>query len=195
MSRLFRELLEAIVLALFVFFVIHISLQNFKVVGASMEDTLQEGQFLVVIKILYTRIDLGRLGQLIPFWEPDRPREVFALHPPERGDIIVFHPPHEPNREFVKRVVGLPGERVSIKDGQLLIAGESLPSSYSIGLSSSENQIFAPLGNDDYFVLGDNRGQSTDSRDWGPVPLDNIIGKVWVIYWPFSDIGFLGGLK
>ena len=195
MTRLTRELLEAVVLALLVFFVIHVSVQNFQVVGASMQDTLDEGQYLLVNKLTYQRIDIGRLAQLIPIWDVEEPKKVFAFHPPERGDVIVFHPPRDPDHDFVKRVIGLPGEVVEISNGQVYINGLPLDEPYAANVDPLETRRFPQVQEKEYFVMGDNRGRgsSNDSRDWGTVPLENIIGKVWVVYWPFSDFGTPSG--
>ncbi len=203
MSRFIRELLEALVLAGLVFLMINISIRNFQVQGQSMEPTLNGGEYLIVNKISYFRIDLQRLARLVPFWDVDTREERYLpfTHPPERGDVIVFHAPRRAgmDRDFVKRVIGLPGERVEIRDGKVYINDEEFSDPYLKGsdlsgdmdcvLSTGLNDCL--LGEDEYFVLGDNRDRSSDSRSWGPVPLSNVIGKVWFIYWPPSKLPFI----
>ena len=202
MSRIIRELLEAVILALLVFFVIQISVQNFRVEGHSMQPTLTGEEYLLVNKLTYFRLDMERLARLVPLWDAPEGEGKFApfSHPPERGNVIVFHAPNNPEKDFVKRVVGLPGERVRISDGKVFINGAELPEPYLDGRKRSGSMDCIPkaancrLGENEYFVMGDNRGSSNDSRDWGPVPLSSIVGKVWFIYWPFSELPFLGRL-
>jgi signal peptidase I len=186
MSSVFREFLEAILLALVVFLVIQTSIQNFKVEGSSMHPTLEGGQYLLVNKLVYFKLDEDRLSRIIPFWKVDEPEERFALHPPQRGEVIVFHFPRDPTRDFVKRVIGVPSDRVEIREGTVFINGEPLDEPYITEADSSDmGEII--LQEEEYFVLGDNRRGSNDSRNWGPVPEENILGKVWVIYWPLSN--------
>ena len=197
-SRIVRELLEATVLALVVFFVIQLSIQNFRVEGHSMTPTLETGEYLMVNKVPYLRVDMKRLARLIPFWDVDESEEQYLpfSHPPERGDVIVFRAPKKPARDFVKRVIGLPGERVEIKGGVVYINGVKLDEPYPASSDLTRSMPCIPqtaqsnctLQGDQYFVLGDNRRSSNDSRDWGPVPQENIVGKVWFIYWPLSNL-------
>jgi signal peptidase I len=126
-------------------------------------------------------------------------RFIYHFKDPERGDVIVFKTPPEAERcqfgtgggsTFVKRIVGLPGETIRGQDGFVYIDGEKLEEPYLDG--SRDRRDFAerkiPEGN--YFMMGDNRGQSCDSRDWGTVPRANIIGEVFAVYWPPRRIGF-----
>lgn len=191
MSRLIREFLEAAFLALLFFSILRVSVENFRVVGASMQETLEEGDYLLVNKLVYLRIDLQRLAQLTPFWDVEKEDVLFAFDPPQRGDVIVFRSPREPDRNFVKRVIGLPGEEVTIRNGTVYVDGRPLHEPYITNPALRETHPFTRLGDRDYFVMGDNRRGSNDSRDWGPVPLENVIGKVWLTYWPFSDLGLL----
>ena len=204
MSHIIRELLEAVALALVVFFLIQISVQNFRVEGHSMKPTLDGGEYLVVNKVPYLRLDMQRLARLVPFWDvEENERKYFPFsHPPNRGDVIVFHAPTRPKRDFVKRVVGLSGERVEIKGGAIYIDAVKLDEPYLKDSDLSGSMECTPktersnciLGEGQIFVLGDNRRSSNDSRDWGPVPLENLVGKVWFVYWPLSKLPFLGGI-
>ena len=218
MAHILRELLEAVVLALAVFFIIQVSVQNFRVEGHSMQPTLETDEFLMVNKLGYFRIDMERLARLVPFWdvEPGEHRYIPLAHPPERNDIVVFHAPIQDDKDFVKRVVGVPGDKVVIKQGTVSINGvvPKIPEMPGFGQTEvgdvellslagpgcsttwqdwqetrrSEEPQVCVLQEDQYFVLGDNRTKSSDSRDWGPVSLERIIGKVWFIYWPFSKL-------
>ena len=186
MSSLIREFVEAIVLALVVFVVIQTSVQNFKVEGSSMHPTLQGGQYLLVNKLIYLNIDQERFSRIIPFWTVDNAHNRFAVHPPERQEVIVFHFPRDTSRDFVKRVIGTPGDTLEIRKGRVIVNGLALVEPY---ITVRDDSSMAPvtLGEKEYFVLGDNRRGSNDSRNWGTVPEANILGKVWIIYWPLSN--------
>ena len=210
MSRVIRELLEAVFLALLVFFVIQLSVQNFRVEGHSMQPTLDGDEYLMVNKLSYFRVDLQRLAKLVPFWDVEDNQRAYLpfAHPPKRGDVVVFHAPTQQGKDFVKRVIGLPGERVEIKAGKVYINGDPLAEPYltqsypdlSMDCIPKLNRRSCTLQEKQYFVLGDNRRNSNDSRDWGPVSSEAIIGKVWFVYWPLSRLplpflGTLGGLR
>ena len=201
MSQIIRELSEAIVLALLVFFFIQISVQNFRVQGQSMQPTLDGDEYLMVNKLGYFRVDMQRLSRLVPFWSVETEEENYIpfAHSPGRGDVIVFHAPKDPGKDFVKRIVGLPGEKVQINAGQVYINGDLLDEPYLSGPHLTQSMECIPtleptctLLEGQYFVLGDNRGSSNDSRTWGPVAVKDIVGKVWFVYWPLSELPFVG---
>jgi signal peptidase I len=185
MTSLFREVLEAVVMAVLVFILIQTSLQNFKVEGYSMRPTLLEGQYLLVNKLVYFRLDQERLARIVPFWRVNEPEERFAIHPPHRGEVIVFHFPEDPTRDFVKRVIGVPGDRISLRNGEVFLNGSRLEEPYITSKGNSNANVVV-VEEKEYFVLGDNRRGSNDSRNWGPVPEEYILGKVWMVYWPPS---------
>ena len=190
MPRIARELTEALVLALIVFLVLQGSITNFKVDGSSMRPTVEDGQYLLVNRLVYFKIDTGRIARMIPFWNVDEPEGHFAVHPPERGEVIVFRFPGDPTKDFVKRVIGLPGEVVEIRSGTVYVDGVPLEEPY---LTKRDSSYESPLSlkEKEYYVLGDNRPNSRDSRHWGPVPQENVLGKVWLVYWPFSQVQLL----
>ena len=190
MSRVVREIAEALFLALIVFMVIQVSVRNFRVDGSSMLPTLQGGQYLLVNKLVYFKIDTSRLSRVIPFWKQDTPSSHFAIHAPKQGEVVVFRFPRDPSKDFVKRVIGLPEEEVEIRRGSVYINGSMIEEPY---LTSRDNSTFSPtrLDEGEYFVMGDNRRSSNDSRTWGAVPEANLLGKVWVVYWPFSQLQLL----
>jgi signal peptidase I len=193
MSRVVRELVEAVALAVIVFLLIQTTVRNFKVDGSSMRPTLEGGQYLLVNKVVYFQINTDRLSRILPFWKSSNPSQRFAIHPPHRGEVIVFRFPEDPSKDFVKRVIGLPGEEVEIRQGKVYINGDQLREPY---LTAADNSTRATLRLSDkqYYVLGDNRRSSNDSRIWGPVPEENVLGKVWLVYWPFSGLQLLGSL-
>ena len=194
MSRIARDLTEAVALALIVFLVIQGSVRNFRVDGSSMHPTLEGGQYLLVNKLIYFKIDTGRISRMIPFWNVDEPKGHFAIHPPRRGDVIVFRFPRDPSKDFVKRVIGLPGEEVELRAGSVYVDGVLLEEPYLTERDTSTEEPTL-VKEKEYYVLGDNRNSSRDSRNWGGVPEENVLGKVWVVYWPFSQIHLLNSMS
>ena len=188
MTAVLREILEAMALAIVVFILIQASAQNFRVEGSSMAPTLEGRQYLLVNKLVYFDFDVERFSRVIPFWNVDENETSRSFRAPRFGEIIVFRFPGEPRRDFVKRVIGLPGDRIEIVDGKLIINGLTYTEPYVNG-SFSTNLPPQTMKEGEYFVMGDNRSQSNDSRNWGPVPEKNVVGKVWLVYWPFSDLG------
>ena len=192
MSRVAREIVEAVILALIVFLVIQAGVRNFKVEGASMRPTLHGGQYLLVNKLVYFKLDTARISRLVPFWNVDHSSQRFAIRPPNRGEVIVFQYPRDVTKDFVKRVIGLPGEAVEVREGTVYINGEILDEPYLTSRDSSSSKLIQ-LGEKEYYVLGDNRRGSNDSRNWGPVAEKLLRGKVWFVYWPFSELGLVRG--
>lgn len=194
MARVGREIIEAVLLAVVVFMLLQATVRNFKVDGSSMDPTLENGQFLLVNRLVYTRIDMGRLSSIVPFWQADEDSVRYAIHPPERGEVIVFQFPDpiqsNPRKDFVKRVIGMPGETVEVKAGIPYVNGVVLDEPYLVTRDRSNGRK-VELGAGEYYVMGDNRSHSNDSRSWGAVPAENIRGKVWMIYWPAPGIQIL----
>lgn len=159
-----RELLIIILIFVVVFAAVHFSVQSFKVVGPSMQPSFHNGEFLMVNKLTY------------------------RFSSPQRGDVIIFWPPFQSDYPFIKRVIGVPGDLVEVKNGQVYINGSLLEETPDKGLCVRD--ISVRVEKDHYFVLGDNRGDSEDSTYGGwTVPRENIIGKSWLTYWPLSDWG------
>ena len=192
MTKFFVEdLLETVALALLMFLLLQVSVRNYRVELSSMEATLFPKDRLVVNKLVYAHVDSESIDKLVPFvdiW--DEQKELFPFHEPRRGEVIVFRYPQDPTRDFVKRVIGLPGETVEIHRGTVKIDGVALEEPYLVerDLSSLGPTLVPP---ESYFVIGDNRNGSSDSRHWGPVPLENIVGKVLVRYWPPYEFSFM----
>lgn len=192
MKSAVRDVLETLLLTVLIFLIVRSVVQNFKVEGRSMEPTLHNGQYLLINKATYWRLDGNLLGKLNPGAEASSDSAVPASHylfsPPERGDIIVFRYPKEPSRDFIKRVIGVPGDMVEIKNGVVYVNGKPLHEDYTADPPSYfQPAERVPEGN--YFVLGDNRNNSSDSHVWGLVPEENIIGKAWFSYWPPDSWG------
>lgn len=152
-------------MALVLYFLIDLVLGRVRVENISMEPTLKPGQFILVNKLAY------RLGEF------------------DRGDVVIFHFPRNPNEDYIKRVVGLPGETVSIHDNQVFVNNQPLDEPYIAAPPQYSGEWTVPEGQ--IFVLGDNRNQSSDSHSWGFVPSDLVIGRALVIYWPLDDLKIL----
>jgi len=175
-----REWIEAALVAAFLAFCIirPFVVQAFKIPTGSMRDTLLEGDLILVNKFIY--------GAKVPFTNFRLPK----LRAPKRGDVIVFIYPEDKKKDFIKRLVGLPGETVEIKSGTIYINNQPLLDPvfnkryyYNRGdLAKEGEKLVVP--EDSFFVLGDNSGSSKDSRYWGFVPKDNLLGMAMVIYWP-----------
>ncbi len=158
-----RQVVGSFLLTVLIFSAIRIMVQSFRVVGSSMEPSLHDGDSILADKYTYRWLRL-----------------------PRRGDLVVFENPHAPDRSSIKRVIGIPGETVEIRDGQAYINDHALDEPY-IMLPASDNwgPSIVPPGR--YFVLGDNRSYSNDSRTWGWLSEQRIIGKAWIARWPSNS--------
>lgn len=178
-----REVVETLLLAILVFLAIRASVQHYRVEGHSMDPTLADGEFLLVNSLVYSEVNLQKLADYVPFWDPGGPADRHVFHAPERGDIVVLHPRQHSERDLVKRIIGLPGETIEIVDGTVYINGRELVEPYIIGpwMGNYPRTVLQP---DYYFVMGDNRNASADSRAFGPVDEDDIVGKAMASWWP-----------
>ena len=187
------EILQTVLLTLIIFAGVRSVVQNFKVDGASMEPTLHTGEYLLISKISYLRLDGAplQLAEDVGL----APRNVDGYYPfggPQRGDIVVFRYPELPDRDFIKRIIGLPGDTVQIERGHVFVNGVMLHENY-IEAVPSYSMPAEKVPPDSFFVLGDNRPNSSDSHIWGYVPQFDMIGKAWVSYWPPSEWGLVAG--
>lgn len=168
--RLLREILEIAVITLLLFICIRGVIQNYQVQGPSMFPTLQNHEYILVDKATY----------------------IFGA--PQRGDVIVFKWPKDTSEDFVKRVIGIPGDVVHVDgNGQVTVDGTVLNEPYINDLTNlyPDQPNTWIVGPNEYFVLGDNRGDSSDSRVWGLVPRSDIIGRAEMVYWPLDEIHVL----
>jgi signal peptidase I len=179
-GRAAREVIETLLLAALIFFLVRLVVLNFRVDGESMTPNFDDGEMLLVNRNAYEHVDFN--GQ-----------EFYPFDPPQRGDVIVFNPPNGSDKPYIKRIIGLPGEEVTFSDGHVDINGKPLDEPYLEDRTrcgrADTCDVVVPPGN--VFVLGDHRNNSSDSRVFGPVPIENIVGKAWVSYWPPKDIGFM----
>jgi signal peptidase I len=160
-KRFALDILETIVLAVILYFGINALSARVRVDGFSMVPTLQDGEYVLVSRLSY------KLGE------------------PVRGDIIVFSFPADQRQDLIKRVIGLPGETISIRDRVVSVNGKPLAETYIADSPIYTGEWTVPEGN--LFVLGDNRNDSKDSHQWGLLPMENVIGKALLIYWPPPD--------
>jgi signal peptidase I len=165
-TRLVRELIETIAFTLLVFLLIRFAAQSFRVDGESMEPGLHTDEFVMVDKVTY------------------------LFHAPERGDIIVFHYPLDTSRDFIKRVIGVPGDVVSTTSTNIIVDGQTLHEPYIRVAFNFESNTWK-LGPNQFFVMGDNRDNSLDSRSWGLLAKSYIVGKVVAVYWPVTNWEFI----
>ncbi len=182
-AKVFKEYVEALIIALILaFFIRTFVVQAFKIPSGSMLDTLLIGDHLLVNKFKY--------GVRLPFTD----MTVLPLSDPKFQDIIVFEYPQDPSKDFIKRVIGLPGDTIEIRDKVVYRNGQKLDEPYvqhtdprSLpGPRDNMPEITVPVGK--YFVMGDNRDESLDSRFWGTVDRGAILGKAWVIYWSWGGM-------
>ena len=192
-GKAIREIVETILLAAVIFFGVRLLVLNFKVDGSSMQPNLQNEELLLVNRNAYGDVDLNRILNRIPGVEREGSWVIWEFDPPERGDIIVFDPPNGDDKPYIKRVIALEGETVSIRDGSVFIDGIELNEPYIregiTECTGSTCEWTVPEGA--VFAMGDNRRNSTDSRVFGPVDIDSIIGKALVTYWPTDHIGIV----
>lgn len=169
----FLDILEVVVFAIGIFFFVYLLIMRpHKIKGASMTPNYPDAEYLLTQKVSY------------------------YLESPKRGDVVVFKPPISEEDEFIKRIIGLPGEKIKVSGGKVYINNELLNENYlandlytSSGNFLSEGTEFTvPEGQ--YVVMGDNRPNSSDSRTWGPIAKNAITGKAWLIYWPPKLAGF-----
>lgn len=179
LGAFFLDIVEVIVFAIGIFFFVYLLiLRPHKINGQSMDPNFPDGEYLLTEKVSY------------------------YTREPKRGDVVVFKPPISDEDEFIKRIIATPGERVSVRDGKVYINGALLEEKYlsetlytSGGEFLGEGQEYTvPEG--EYFVMGDNRPHSSDSRSWGPITKKVMSGRAWVVYWrPDMNFEKLGTVK
>ncbi|HZV81374.1 MAG TPA: signal peptidase I [Geobacteraceae bacterium] len=187
-KHIVREYAESIIVAVILALIIRtFVVQAFKIPSGSMEDTLLIGDHLLVCKFLY--------GTKIPFTD----RKILKIRDPKRGDVIVFEYPEDPSKDFIKRVVGLPGDVVEAKDKKVFVNGKPFENPHEIHKESeiipkaqNPRDTFGPVTvpPDSYFVMGDNRDRSYDSRFWGFVKSSKIKGLAFIKYWSWDSGNF-----
>lgn len=168
--RFLVDVVETLVLSLILFLAINTMSARIRVDGYSMEPTMHTGEFVIVSKVAY---NIGN----------------FETGKPERGDIIVFHYPRNPEQEYIKRVIGLPGDEIAVRNGEVYVNGQLLDEPYIKSAPAYQGSWTVPT--DSLYVFGDNRNNSSDSHNWGEVPLDLVVGKAIFVYWPPTEWGVI----
>ncbi len=171
-GRFALELIEIVVISLAIILPIrYFLIQPFYVKGASMEPTFDDHEYLIIDELSY------------------------RFRAPSRGEVVVFRYPLDPRQYFIKRVVGMPGETVRVSGNAVVIVNAEHPEGFALDESGylspdavTHGDRTVELGEDEYFVMGDNRGASLDSRTFGALPLKNIVGRVWIRGWPLDRI-------
>jgi signal peptidase I len=156
------ELLQTLLLAALLYFAIDAVFARVRVLNISMQPTLYEGNIVLVNKMAY------KFGDM------------------KTGDVVIFHDPHNRQEDFIKRLVGKPGDLVTVKNGEVYVNGDQLFEPYIASEPVYDGVWQVP--DDSIFVLGDNRNQSSDSHSWGFVPLTDLVGKALIVYWPLDEI-------
>lgn len=168
-AHLKREIVETLLFVAIIFFVVHISIQTFLVSDTSMQPTLKNDELVIVNKM------------------------SFAFGGPSRGDVVLFYDPNDLSRQYLARVVAVPGDTITIAPDSVVVDGKTLNEPYvSVPAGESENPKIVPqltLGPDQYYVLNDSRIASSDSRNFGPIPRNNIVGKAVLVFWPLGSFG------
>jgi signal peptidase I len=165
-TRLVREVIETIACTLLIFLVIRFAVQSFRVDGQSMEPGLHTDELVLVDKAAY------------------------LFQQPQRGDVIVFHYPLDIHRDFIKRIIGIPGDMIHTTPDSVTVDGQTLQEPYISDTYNFDTYTWK-LEPDQFFVMGDNRDNSLDSRTWGPLERSYIIGKAIAVYWPMSNWEFV----
>ena len=203
-SRAIQSVLVTLLLAAIVFVLIYTSFQNYQVEGTSMSPNVENGQFIIVNKAAYRRFDFTPISDWLFFLDRDKDGYVEPFGEPQRGEVVVFKRDADPGRNFIKRVIGMPEETIEVcgqgnaasdlcrgaQPGSVFIDGVRLDEFYlpRLGNRGVPSTYIQP---GHYFVFGDERVGSYDSRAWGMLPRGNIIGKAWFSYFPFNEVGIV----
>jgi len=163
--RALVDILETLILSVLLFVGINAISARIRVDGSSMEPTLHNNQFVIVSRLAY------KIGS------------------PDHGDVVVFHFPRDPQQEYIKRIIGLPGDAIRVSNGNVFVNDQMIDEPY-IAAAPRYNGNWRVAENE-LFVLGDNRNNSSDSHSWGSVPVENVIGEAVFIYWPPTDWGVI----
>ncbi|MBX3000518.1 MAG: signal peptidase I [Caldilineaceae bacterium] len=164
---LLKETLETVVLAVVIFLLIRVAVQNYRIEGSSMEPNFHNGEYLLVNKLAY------RLGEY------------------QRGDVIVFKYPGDTTKDYIKRVIGLPGDTVEIREGMLYVNDQLITEPYNVMPMHYLNEMPRVVEPGTLYVMGDNRPASSDTRDWGLLDQELVIGQAWLAIYPFDTFGLV----
>ncbi len=186
LKSFWREVLETVILTIIIFFLVKGLVANFRIQGSSMEPNFHTNQLVLVNKAAYFHFNANAWSRLIPGVNSNGDNTVWLFGGPHRGDVVIFEPPDVLNEDYIKRVIGLPGDIVEVKSGKVYVNNQALDEPYL------RENAFSPFTSsavppDHLFVMGDNRNGSRDSRSFGMLPVNLIVGKALLVYWPFAD--------
>jgi signal peptidase I len=188
------ELAQAVVVTGALIFGLHTVVQNFRVEGVSMQPNLNGGEALVVDRVAYFHVEHSPLASVLPTTAQGTTRYIFGG--PKRGDVAVFKAPPEPGADYIKRIIGLPGESVLVRNGQVFVGGVRLDEPYvhfEATYTFPSDGLPLVIPDAAYFVLGDNRPESFDSHLGWLVSVEDLIGRAWFRYWPPTELGMFSG--
>jgi len=177
MRAALRDTGETIITAVVIFLLLQTTTQSFLIEGSSMEPTLIESERLLVNRFVYGQTPFSLFGD-----------ENYLFGGPKRGDIVVFHPPEGSSTDFVKRIIGLPGDWIDL-DGSSVFVNGVKTDWVDVETARRHDRYPVQVPPGEYFVLGDNRRVSVDSRNWDFVSADNLVGRAWAVYWPLNEFG------
>lgn len=198
-GRLLRELAETATIAVLIYAAVRALILPYEVEGASMSPNLHNSDRLLVSRQSYLHVDVDAVFGFLPWVDGSDSQVLYPFGKPERGDVIVFSPPVSPasDQPYVKRIIGLPGEEVSFREGNVYVDGVLLDETYISGAitdcDDGANCSLGPIPDGHVFVLGDNRLHSQDSRTFGFVDVESIIGQAVFTNWPLDDFGPVSG--
>lgn len=162
-THIVRDIIETIAITLLIFLIIRLAVESFRVDGQSMEPNFHNNEYVLVDKAAY------------------------LFQPPQRGDVIIFHYPLDTHKDFIKRIIGVPGDTVHTTSTGVIVDGDTISEPY-IRVPFNFQSYTWKLGPNQFFVMGDNRDNSLDSRIWGPLERSYIVGKAVVVYWPINAL-------
>ncbi len=193
LSRGVSEIFKTALLAILIFTLARTVVLPYEVEGSSMSPNLQNGERVLVNRSVYYHFDLNSIVNLVPGENRQSSHEIYLFHKPQRGDVVVLNPPVASDKPYIKRNIAEAGEHISFQDGYVYIDGEKLDEPYINGAITDCRGRYCDMTVPDgyVYVLGDNRENSQDSRYFGPVAIENIIGKAWFSNWPVDDFGRL----
>lgn len=192
------DALRTLLLALIIFLTARLLLLPYQVDGRSMTPNLVDEERVLVNRAVYMHFDMDRwLGWFPGLRLPEE--DYYPFHSPERGDIVVLNPPAASDEPFIKRTIAVAGDSISIQDGSVYVNDARIEEPYLNGIATACHSdrycmdFVVPAGT--IFVMGDNRGDSFDSREFGPVPLENVIGQAWFSNWPADRFGLIPDIE
>jgi len=188
--RFSLDVIETLALSVLIFILMQFLVQNYVVTGGSMQPSIEDNELILVNKAVYFSLDRESVDDLIPFFDLPDGDDVYLFHPPQRGEVIVLNSQEGDNIDLIKRVIGLPGDTIEFdsRGGPIRVNGVEIEETWLSDRQRTRGQDIT-LGDDEYFVMGDNRRSSQDSRQWGTIGRDDIVGKALLTYWPPNKIG------